>query len=90
MPSNPVNIILTGDLKCPDIRSLASKSVITISWSDIPSTLVDDLTKVGLVTNTRSKRFSSLVGWLCICVKLNASVMSTNPYIGPRNSNHRF
>ena len=53
--------------------------MITISWSDIPGTLVVDLTKVGFVTNTRSKRFSSLVGRLCICVKLNASVMSTNP-----------
>ena len=48
--------------------------MITISWSDIPGTLIDVLTKVGFVTNTRSKRFSSLVGRLCICGKLNASL----------------
>ena len=54
--------------------------MITISWSDILGTLVDDLTKVGFVTNRRSKRFFSLVGRLCICVKLNASVMSTKPF----------
>jgi hypothetical protein len=61
-----------------ELKYNASKSAFTISWSDIPGTLVDDLTKVGFVTNTRSKRFSSLVGRLCICVKLNASVMSIN------------
>jgi hypothetical protein len=39
MPSNPVNIILTGDLKCPDIRW----DILTVTGPDreIQQGLVD-------------------------------------------------
>ena len=49
-----------------------STSVTTIAWSEIPGALAVDLINDGFVVNTKSNRLSSLVGSLCICVRLNS------------------
>ena len=44
-----------------------SASVTTIAWSEIPGAYAIDLINDGFVLNTKSSKFSSLVGSLCIC-----------------------
>ena len=55
---------------------LISASVTTIAWSEIPGAFAVDLIKDVFVVNTKSKRFSSLAGSLCICERLKSNIIS--------------
>ena len=47
-----------------------------MAWSEIPGALAVDLINDGFVVNTKSYRLFSLVGSLCICVRLNSDTIS--------------